>query len=841
MTVLATWAGGDFATVSATPIDGREPGHELPPGTRVERYQILGLVGRGGMGEVYAAYHPDLDRRIALKIVYGARAAEPERQRQLLREARIIARLSHPNIVAVHDAGMVGDHVYVAMEFVDGQTLDAWVREKNRRCQEIVDVFVAAGRGLVAAHAANVVHRDFKPQNVMIGRDGRVRVMDFGVARPLRERVDPSAAAWRQPDGDALGPTTAGALVGTPAYMAPEQLRGGDVDVRADQFSFCVALYEALYRVRPGITPIGARGRRRAVGIPAWLKSVLRKGLEIDRDKRFDSMQDLLRSLDRRRNPLRALAVTLAVAVLLALGMAIGARPAKTRQFSCTAPRARIEAVWPAVEAPGSRRSTLHRLFAGSGLSGGEATWQRVAAKLDDRVRRWADMYRDACEATHVRGEQSAGVLDLRMTCLMDDLDTTRAYLDGLLVSDPARLRRALAIAAGLPSIERCANLKDLRSQMPLPTDARAREQVGRLQQAINDAEALRSIRYPERAEQQLSALVPEIRRLGYKPLLAQALQNLAAAQADMELFEASRLNAQEALDVAEASHDDMTVARVADALVWSALTTARFDEAKQWLDFGDAVVERAGAQGTLVQGWLRNDRGNLFYSQGRFDEAERDHRAAISIKIGVLGPRHPDVSGSMINLSLDLQELGRWDEAQQMAERAIAIDEQSGNQRSASYAIDLLGLGEILVHARHFDEADATLSKALALEQQLGDADLVRTVTMTDLGHLALLRGRASRAVALLREARGLQARIGERDPIRLALTSSELGRAMVELGRDRGAGVELAADACATLARGGYVRVQREVLDWSQQLPTPDRLRIARRCAGGAAQRAN
>jgi serine/threonine protein kinase len=180
---LVTWAAAEVADRDAAAREGRSFLNRLAPGSLVGRYQVLGPIGRGGMGEVYAAYHPELDRRIALKVVYESGADSAERRARLLREARAIARLSHPNVVTVHDAGDVGGDVYIAMEFVEGETLDAWLRAANRGWREILEVFLAAGRGLTAAHAAGIVHRDFKPQNVMIGRDGSVRVMDFGLAR----------------------------------------------------------------------------------------------------------------------------------------------------------------------------------------------------------------------------------------------------------------------------------------------------------------------------------------------------------------------------------------------------------------------------------------------------------------------------------------------------------------------------------------------------------------------------------------------------------------------------------------------------------------------------------
>ncbi|HXU03268.1 MAG TPA: protein kinase, partial [Polyangia bacterium] len=306
---LTTWTAADLVNRNHESLgQGRPFLDQLAPGARVGQYQILGAVGRGGMGEVYAAYHPELDRRIALKVVYEAGADTEERRARLLREARAIARLTHPNVVTVYDAGVSGDLVFIAMEFVDGQTLDSWLGAAARSVRQILDVFIAAGRGLAAAHAAQIVHRDFKPQNVMIGEDGSVRVMDFGLARLVHEDLPPIAAGDAIADKAAhagtavaegtpeakprvMAPVTkAGALLGTPAYMAPEQFRREKTTARSDQFSFCVALHEALYGRRPvGAHLHGAPGRpavasagaksTQAVNVPSWLRAVVERGL----------------------------------------------------------------------------------------------------------------------------------------------------------------------------------------------------------------------------------------------------------------------------------------------------------------------------------------------------------------------------------------------------------------------------------------------------------------------------------------------------------------------------------------------------------------------------------
>jgi serine/threonine protein kinase len=210
------------------------------------------------MGEVYAAHDSQLDRKVALKLLRAdPDEDDPEHLRiRLLREAQAMARLSHPNVVAIYDVGTFKDHVFIAMEHVSGRTLRRWLAESPRPWREIVAHFIEAGRGLAAAHAAQVLHRDFKPENVLVGTDGRIRVLDFGLARanerdPDSTEIELASLTVSKAKQLALDVSHTGAMVGTPAYMAPEQLLGQAIDARADQFSFAVSLYEALYGERP--------------------------------------------------------------------------------------------------------------------------------------------------------------------------------------------------------------------------------------------------------------------------------------------------------------------------------------------------------------------------------------------------------------------------------------------------------------------------------------------------------------------------------------------------------------------------------------------------------------
>jgi eukaryotic-like serine/threonine-protein kinase len=329
---------GPEGTDSLSPPDGSQSAtpHAMVPGTRVGRFIVQAPLGAGGMGVVYAADDPVLGRKVALKLIHADHRdglASEEWRARLLREARAIARLSHPNVITVHEIGLHGDQPFVAMELVEGSTLRSWRAASPRPWRDIVSVFVAAGRGLLAAHRAGLVHRDFKPDNVLIGDDGRIRVTDFGLACPVpdADHHGSERPAPEQPGGtlDAIGAlgtgaedrqgrlTHTGTLLGTPGYMAPEVLRGGPADFASDQFSFCVALYEALFRERPllAVSPTpaveasgpgtavertpAARVRSDRHAVPAWLQQTVQRGLSARPADRFPSMESLLVALNR--------------------------------------------------------------------------------------------------------------------------------------------------------------------------------------------------------------------------------------------------------------------------------------------------------------------------------------------------------------------------------------------------------------------------------------------------------------------------------------------------------------------------------------------------------------
>ena len=356
----------------------------LAIGDRLARFEILNRLGVGGMGVVYVAHDPLLDRQVAVKVLRAdahgeLRAAELEGR--LLREAQAMARLSHPNVVTVHEVGIVDRQIFIVMELNDGGTMRAWLKQEARPVRERIRVFIEAGRGLAAAHAVRLVHRDFKPDNVLLSRDGRVRVVDFGLVRGPTAGDRPS----RRPSHDVYAPmslTMSGAVIGTPAYMAPEQHRAEVADHRSDQFSFCVALYEALYGRRPfagetyrelvvNILDGSVLPPPDGAGVPLAVHRVIERGLASAPDDRYPGMTALLDDLaaasaevgaqtnlasapapaPRRR---RALALALsgglvvaAAAVSLVLALGLGRGDNQAAPADAAAPAATVPVVTP--------------------------------------------------------------------------------------------------------------------------------------------------------------------------------------------------------------------------------------------------------------------------------------------------------------------------------------------------------------------------------------------------------------------------------------------------------------------------------------------------------------
>jgi hypothetical protein len=422
---------------------------------------ILEKIGSGGMGVVYAAYDPELDRRIALKALHTA--SDPERdtagRSRLIREAKAMARLSHPNVVTVYDVLAEEEKIYVAMELVEGVSLRTWLEKQPRPWQEVVSAFVQAGRGLAAAHDASMVHRDFKLDNVFVGNDGRVRVGDFGLARTAS-----ATRTIRRAKKDDLGPLVSreGMLAGTPAYMAPDQLRGDPADARSDQFSFCVALYEGLYDVSPFEAATletlaeSMEGERLAPPpasspVPSWLRGIVARGLRARPEDRFPSMHELLAALetDPRRARVRRAWVVGAVALVLA-GGGVVTQNRRAEMAVCRAAQRRVDAVWG-----DAQRHAVREAFVATSRPYAGDTFERASRVLDAYTLALGQRAVSVCEDREPSARQALQAE--RVACLDGRLDELRAFVAVLARPDGETVDRAVQGARTLPSLETSA------------------------------------------------------------------------------------------------------------------------------------------------------------------------------------------------------------------------------------------------------------------------------------------------------------------------------------------------------------------------------------------------
>ncbi|HUJ60527.1 MAG TPA: serine/threonine-protein kinase [Kofleriaceae bacterium] len=686
---------------SATIVDAprrapRRDAAELAAGMRLEHFQILEPLGRGGMGSVYSAYDLRLDRKVAIKILAQAgRGAELEHRRQrLLREAQMMAKLSHPNVVPVYEVGVDRDTLFIAMEYVAGRTLGRWLADDKPSWRQIIDAFAQAGRGLAAAHEADIVHRDFKPANVLLDAQGRVRVVDFGVAQArgpaeVVEQAPPPRPRIELGDGSEVTPPTpqtplteAGSLVGTPAYMSPEQFRTNIVDARSDQFSFCVALFEALFGKRPFAGTGKELAERVTKGeldrpdpkspVPGWVIAIVLRGLSTDPDRRFPSMTALVDALardpTRRRRRLAAIAAgTLVLAGTVALvGWRLYARGAIE---PCAPSDAAFAGVW---DPPA--HAALERAFVATGAPYARSAAARVEALFDRYRGDWLAMRGDACRATRVRGEQSEHVLDLRDSCLDHRLGELRA-LSSLLAGavDAKAVERSVDAASALAPIAACADTDALLAPGSEPIDPGARARRAALRDRLD---RLRAEAHTGRAKAALPAaraLVTDARAAGDAVMVADALElqgatetasgDLAAAQAT--LGEALR----RARQLGDVNRFAATTIDLVDALAEASISGSR--EALGVVRVGEAVID--DTSDPVLPFRLAYEKADLYLTLAHADTAlailgpttERARRA--------LGPEHVQVFDLEALYASALARTGKQDEARARYDKLVA------------------------------------------------------------------------------------------------------------------------------------------------------------------------
>lgn len=614
----------------------RQPVQAEAP-ARLGRYVILSELGRGGMSVVYVAYDPELDRRVALKVVRGALLSKAHRAR-LHREAQALARLSHPSVVTVFDVGDIDDDTFVAMELIDGMSLREWIKTP-RHWRDVVRVVAAAGQGLAAAHAVGIVHRDVKPDNIVIAASGAVKLVDFGLARDLGDRSvdsgehapdDLELAAGSIDSGASHSSisgssrpletiTRVGNVVGTPAYMPPEaRSRHPEADERSDQFSLCATLYEALFGHKPfkvsrsgkllreeheTVAEESKRDLRtlaapppRDTKVPVWLQRVVSRGLAVEPTQRYPSVEALLADLDRdptrtrRRIGAAAGALTAVAGVAIFATSQMMARDPATAAPTCNTGADRVAAVWNS-----ARLAAMHEAVAG------QAPWAAAAvdafaARVERYGAEWQAMHLEACEATRVRLVQSAEALDLRMACLGRRLDALGQLVTLMAAPSPEVLRRAGDVVANLPPVADCADVKSLRLVVRRPDDPAITSRLAVIEHSLARVQALYAIGDAGQVIEVADRVIADASAIGYPPPLAQALYWRGRAMADRGGGTETEEMFARAFAAAIGAGEDQMAADAASRIAQEALWSARLAEFERWHRVAHALATRSGA-----------------------------------------------------------------------------------------------------------------------------------------------------------------------------------------------------------------------------------------------------
>lgn len=709
-------------------VPGKPTGAVGPTiGERWGRYRLVAQLGAGGMGTVFAAHDPELDREVALKVIHDEHLGLAAQER-LRREARAMAKVAHPNVVPVYEVGEHAGRTYYTMERVRGRSLASWLA-KRPPWRDSVRLFVEAGRGLAAIHAAGMAHRDVKPGNILVGDDGRARITDFGIAT-----------------SDASAPTPAPALqhtmtihnAGTPAYMAPEQIRGDTGDAASDQFAFGLTLIEALTGKRPfpGDT---AEARLAAIeqgppvlppSVPRWLAAIARRAVAANPAERFAGVQAIVDALEHP--PRRWLPVALGGAGLAAAGAIAALLGSRSAVPACDGGAERLGDAWDA-----NARARVETALAAIGLPYAASTAAAVTRGLDAYAASWIATHGEACRATRVHGEQPEQVMNARFACL----DARRADLRALvaLLSSPD-----VAMVRGAPkALGTLSPTADCMSAVTQRPTAAADELIARglaqlaighfteAKAAATDAIATARTAKDRRAMAEASLVKGRSELAAGEPLVA--IESLTASAADADTTEAVRV-------------------RIA---AWAYLSTAlqelgRLDEADRTIELAQAAVKTAAAREQEVL--VLSVKGTLLGRRGRYEEARSYFLRSLEVARSVYGADSSMLAVTFQNLTTAERRLGHLDAALDYATRSVQLAASFGESHP-DVARSRRTLGVVYSDLRRYEEARRELEGALAIYTREADEAHVADLEQ-ELGVVASRQRKSRDAIQHLRAA---------------------------------------------------------------------------------------
>ena len=737
-----------------------------PPPSQVGRFTISSLLGTGGMGEVYAARDPELDRLVAIKLL---RPDLPKRADiRLRREARAMAKLSHPNLVTVHEVGVHAGQLFVAMELIDGETLHSWVHDRPWR--EIVRAYIAAGRGLAAAHAAGIVHRDFKPDNVLVSHDGRVAVGDFGLARQSDDISDSGSGTTTD---DRV--TQEGALVGTLRYMAPEQLARMRADVRSDQFAFCVALWEALdghpfdrletqssstADARREAIEAGLIRRRLRGGVPSPISRALARGLAPEPKDRWPSMTKLLDALDRalhrsRRFAIAGVVSALGVGLVVMTLLAWSAGSTHPPDDPCAKTAQRINAVWqpgPGLDRIKAAFETVSRADGGPALASVDEAATRTAAELDRYARAWTSMTYDSCEA-NTRGDQLRDVYSRRAVCLDRRLYELQETVERLTSNPTASVvERSIPAVSRLRAIADCGNVEGLLDRPPPPADPAKRDRIDKLGVELVRLHARSNlgVSAPDAA---LETNEREAVALGDDDLIGEAkymVGHAAYARGDADVAVAKM---RESALAFTRVHDDTQAARALSLAAESLVDAGRANDALEV----DRAAELAAARGgdrPQVRADVLDSLGSIYVALGQFDDADKTYAEAIRL----LESSHAnplDLAQVLNAWANALNERSDYARSLPLSNRAVSIIREHEGNHNPELARALHSNANELVQIGRYMDAQKEYEEALSIKREFyGPKESTVAMTLHAMSNAAEEMGDHDKAAELVQQA---------------------------------------------------------------------------------------
>lgn len=749
---------------------------------RLGRYVLSSRIGEGGMGLVYAAYDPELNRKVAVKILRPRVSRQDAKRRDAARarltlEAQALAQLAHPNIVPIYDVGQIDGELYLTMELLEGRGLDAWLQgEPAPSWRQIVEVFAAAADGLQAAHDQGIVHHDFKPENVLIAPDGRVRIVDFGLAghdpQSQAQRLGASASqASQRRSGAALTASASSrthsstyssmqhsatrTVAGTPSYMSPEQHAGEPTDALSDQYAFCVSLYEALYGLRPfagddleamaqAKRQMQTRRPAQRARLPRWLRKLVLRGLAHDPSDRHASMADLARQLHAANTGRQPWLWASAGACTLAMGLLAHSLEQREDAIdACDAPIERMQAAW---DLP--TRARIEAQFQGADTPDAKTSFTEAASRMHAHVQAWTESTRRACHDTFVGGTMSHAGFDLRMECLSAQAQGMKMVISRWLQADATAVSNAADAMTNLSDPYECDDPEAWIRNASLPRDPKLRATAIELEAKLLEARLSLAEGQLGRSRVTAQAALEKAERLGLTTILADAHLLLAIMAGNASQKANASHHAHAAVLAAEASGDDRLAAKVITDQLWiRGYQLGEIDEAPAMIAHAQAhlarIPEDLEARVALVRA-----SGALYYRMRHFDEAADAFRQLI--ELGDSGVS-VGVATQVNNLALSLQGAGRDREAEQHYRRAMAMDLAEFGRMHAARLLAMGNFARFLIRKGAFDEALQLTAEARAIAESTG-AEAPMRLQIVDTAHARLLAilGRESEAVAM-------------------------------------------------------------------------------------------